>query len=452
MDTHEPAYSMVASYSKRSPRSVKHRRWHFAILLLGLLLGGQLLENSVVLCERRRCQSIPARGRAEGLFSRIFQESHGPRTVSAVRVGLVANSEPQADFPECRALEQVPDRRSIPNSVEDPGRTRNKLFRLDRADPRNPETAIHIAYGKSRLSLNYCVVCHAEVHELPGVYELLRHRSCRGFLLRSPQMTILVRDKTLRVESRALSSPIRPQPESARAWYETLHGDDSHHLIRRQGCRAQCIVSKAVPWYFGIRGRGVDPIYFLPTGGILNSDATECQQAGGPSTVLLVNNLAPWIWSIFSFVVPISRFGRWDKSFSEVYTFLRVFSLDSSEVFLSSTVAYSMVAVLAGFSPLFEDYWVFQSFPEKCTKFMILDFQNQMDWRRKKSSMLLIPLHRIHVSCHSTHPCWLMLPRANEQTRGGCRLTWTRLIISGEHSRLSRSVHVWVCACCFHVA
>ena len=117
------------------------------------------MENSVVLCERRH-QSIPARGRAEGLLSRVFNRSHGPRTVGCSKGRL--NSKPQAHFPECRALEQVPDRRSIPNSVEDPGRTRNKLFRLDRADPRNPETAIHIAYGKSRLSLNSGVVRHAK--------------------------------------------------------------------------------------------------------------------------------------------------------------------------------------------------------------------------------------------------------------------------------------------------
>jgi hypothetical protein len=361
LDTHEPAYSMVASYSKRSPRSVKHRRWHFAILLLGLLLGGQLLENSVVLCERRRCQSIPARGRAEGLFSCVFQASHGPRTVGAVRVGLVANSEPQADFPECRALKQVPDHRSIPNSVEDPGRTRNKLFRLDRADPRNPETAIHIAYGKSRLSLNSGVVRHA--------------KKCTSFSIRShfgsSCLTMVVRGKTLRVESWALSSPTRPQLESVRAWYQTLHGDVVHPLIRRQGCRTQCIVSKAVPWYFGIRGRGVDPICVFPTVRFLNSDATECQQAGGPSTVLLVNCLAPWFWTFSFVIVPISRFGRWDQSFSEVIVFLRVFSLelsedgdDSFEVFLSSTPAYSMVAVLAGFSFLVLNYWVFQIFPE----------------------------------------------------------------------------------------
>ena len=80
--------------------------------------------------------------------------------------------------------------------------------------------------------------------------------------------------------------------------------------------------------------------------------------------------------------------------------------------------------------------------------FSFLKIQKVAVWRQEKGCG---PLTSLHKDCKSRVSfdmlCFPMLPRANEQTRGGCRLTWTRLSISGEHMfRISGSVQVCMCA------
>ena len=173
-------------------------------------------------------------------------------------------------------------RQSNPDSADSLREMNLLSVSLDRAvQIGSPVITIHTALSQSRLSLNRCVVCHAEVHELPG------HWSCRGFLLRSPQQ-----DKTLRVESWALSSRQGrrlmtgvPKPESVHAWRmhfaSTLHGVGSHLLIRRQGCRTSCNVSKVIQWsLICVCGRGVNKTVDSLTDPIRMREESVCQQAG----------------------------------------------------------------------------------------------------------------------------------------------------------------------------
>ena len=326
METQRPI-ARLHTRAELSPRSAKNLRWLglvlamiFVFLALSLVGGtrfgrtkahstacvlpvvtsgplplGQGFSDCAPACDhaeglfrQQKMQSIPARERAEGLFSRVFKRSHGPRTVSAVGCRLRSNSKPHTIFhfagPQNRFFRQ-----SNPNFCFGFRVLDNGSLLLDRADQVwNPVVSIRDAYGGLRTSREGCR-CRAT-----GVYVPPRFR----------------RDhKTHDVACWCSASSLYgPELESLRDRYLTFHGGMDTHPMTGQVCRAQCISSKeAQRFRASIGGREVRSIHRLPSEGVRMREESVCQQAGGLSISPLVCSFAPGIWSL-SFRYDISSY------------------------------------------------------------------------------------------------------------------------------------------------